>query len=67
MSDGQSEACLFNEPDHLSTGDMPFGEAGERRRRELEKSEQDKPTLVAKIRAEIRRIEERAKQRRKQQ
>ena len=46
------------------TGDVPFGEDGERRRRELEKEGDDRETIVSKIRAEIRRIEQRAKERR---
>ena len=62
MSDGQSEACLFNEPDHLND-DLPFGEAMERRRREGEESAKAERTVVDKLREEIRRMEEKAKQR----
>jgi len=62
MTDGQSEACLLNEPDH----DTPFGPEVERRRREAEEAEAKKPSLLAKIREEIKRLENRAKQRRNQ-
>ena len=43
-------------PNHLD--DMPFGEAGERRRLAMEKSRKDEKSLVAKIREEIKRWEQ---------
>ena len=50
---------LFDESD-----DLPFGEAGERRRLAMEREVKDHPSIVAKIRDEIKRFEERARQRR---
>ncbi len=61
MTDGQSFFCELNGP---FPDDMPFGLEGERRRRELEDSAKDRRSVVAEIRDEMRRITQRAIQRR---
>ncbi len=61
MTDGQSECCEWNGP---FPDDKPFGESGERRRREMEEFAKDRRSVVAEIREEMRRITQRAIQRR---
>ena len=60
MTDGQSMFCEWN---GVPGDDLPFGPEVERKREEAEREEAKKPTLVSKLREEIKAIEEKHRRR----